>query len=473
MWEKTSRKLLICICLIGGILSCSKPLDDKISGDAPMRFRFEILQTKADEDAWVKGDKVHVFFNDIGEKYVTMEYDGKDWTSTPSAEFVKKDFKSPDQAALTAVYFPVPVDITYGDRKFSFTSGGEKVYSYYLMATGTAYSVDSTQVKATVEMGKTADFVGFYIPDLKSSDNDYTFGCSLIKPVACASVGLDGTITEDSRQAGMRINGIPYGDGTLFAGALIKPGVSADYSFTFANDYSIYSFTRHATSLQPGKIYTYQDLPQTDKDTQTLTNTFDLYTDLGLSVLWAKCNVGANVETETGDYFSWGELNGYNSGKTDFSMGKYLLRSKYNDGKYSTLELIDDVAYAVLGGQSRIPTNAEWLELIQNCNWEWKGNGYLVTSKLPGYTDRSIYFPVTSFWYNTGKINELGNIGFYWTSSSLSSMTGYARYAHLASDERSVMPLQMNFGCVVRPVYRFNRAVPHFEDPFPGDEHVW
>ena len=67
MWEKTSRKLLICICLIGGILSCSKPLDDKISGDAPMRFRFEILQTKADEDAWVKGDKVHVFFNDIGE----------------------------------------------------------------------------------------------------------------------------------------------------------------------------------------------------------------------------------------------------------------------------------------------------------------------------------------------------------------------------------------------------------------------
>ena len=467
------RKILIGICLFGGLLSCSKPFEDKIPGDAPMRFKFEILQTKADDDAWVKGDKVYVFFNNIGGKYVTIEYDGKDWTSTPSAEFVKKDFASQDQAALTAVYFPVPVDIAYGDRKFSFTGGGEKVYSYYLMATGMAYSVDSTQVKATVEMGKTADFVGFYIPDLQSAENDFTFGCSLIKPVACASVGLDGTITEESLQAGMRISGIPYREGTLFAGALTKPGDSADYSFTFANDYSIYSFTRHAVSLQPGKIYSYKDLPQAGEDTQTFTNTFDLYTDLGLSVLWAKCNVGASVETETGDYFSWGEINGYNSGKTDFSTSEYLLRSKYGDGQYSALERIDDVAYAVLGGQSRVPTSTEWEELIKNCNWEWKGNGYLVTSKMDGYTDKSIFFPATSFRSNTGLINELANVGFYWTSSSFSNMTGYARYAHLASNEKSVLPLQINFGGVVRPVYHFNRAHPHFEDPFPGEEHVW
>ena len=31
------------------------------------------------------------------------------------------------------------------------------------------------------------------------------------------------------------------------------------------------------------------------------------YVDLGLSVNWATCNVGANAPEEVGDYFAWGE----------------------------------------------------------------------------------------------------------------------------------------------------------------------
>ncbi len=33
------------------------------------------------------------------------------------------------------------------------------------------------------------------------------------------------------------------------------------------------------------------------------------YVDLGLSVKWATCNVGASSEEEFGDYFMWGEVN--------------------------------------------------------------------------------------------------------------------------------------------------------------------
>ena len=31
------------------------------------------------------------------------------------------------------------------------------------------------------------------------------------------------------------------------------------------------------------------------------------YVDLGLSVKWATCNVGANAPEEYGDYYAWGE----------------------------------------------------------------------------------------------------------------------------------------------------------------------
>jgi hypothetical protein len=32
------------------------------------------------------------------------------------------------------------------------------------------------------------------------------------------------------------------------------------------------------------------------------------YVDLGLSVKWATCNVGAATPEEYGDYFAWGEV---------------------------------------------------------------------------------------------------------------------------------------------------------------------
>lgn len=66
------------------------------------------------------------------------------------------DFASSDKATLTAIYFPLPVDISYADEKFSFYSGGEKVYTYYLMASGAAYRTDGSTVKATLNMVRNA-----------------------------------------------------------------------------------------------------------------------------------------------------------------------------------------------------------------------------------------------------------------------------------------------------------------------------
>ena len=114
--------------------------------------------------------------------------------------------------------------------------------------------------------------------------------------------------------------------------------------------------------------------------------------DLGLAsgLLWAKCNIGTTEPTQPGNYYAWGELSTkkeyYMTNYKHFKTGKYDLKGilKYNeeDGK-TVLELEDDVARANLGVGYRIPTKADWEELLEDCKWE------AVTSKLPVTLDPS------------------------------------------------------------------------------------
>lgn len=82
------------------------------------------------------------------------------------------------------------------------------------------------------------------------------------------------------------------------------------------------------------------------------------YVDLGLSVYWATCNVGAAIPEDCGDYYTWEvvkEMYYENSGKID--------------GSY-------DLACVRWGSGWRLPTNVEINELIENCDYEWtKLNG--------------------------------------------------------------------------------------------------
>ena len=106
------------------------------------------------------------------------------------------------------------------------------------------------------------------------------------------------------------------------------------------------------------------------------------YVDLGLSVKWAKCNVGAEKETDAGLYFAWGETTGYTASQvgTDkqFSWSDYKYGNsdsnltKYNqsDGK-TVLESVDDAATQIMGGNWRMPTKAEFDELLSGTTNEW------------------------------------------------------------------------------------------------------
>lgn len=154
------------------------------------------------------------------------------------------------------------------------------------------------------------------------------------------------------------------------------------------------------------------------------------YVDLGLSVKWATCNVGANGPEEYGDYFAWGETqpkSNYDCSTYKWCNGSYNTLTKYctnsdygtYDGK-STLELADDAARANWGGSWRMPTKEEQEDLRANCKWEWTTQngvkGYKVTSKKKGYTKNSIFLPAAGY-RDDSSLNEVGRYGRYWSSS--------------------------------------------------------
>ena len=166
---------------------------------------------------------------------------------------------------------------------------------------------------------------------------------------------------------------------------------------------------------------------ETMEDSISNTTNDHEYVDLGLSVKWATCNVGASKPEEYGDYFAWGETQPkdyYEWSTYKWCNGSYDTQTKYcTDSDYgtvdnkTTLDLSDDAARANWGGSWRMPTTEEQQELIKNCTWTWTTqngvNGYKVTSKKNG---NSIFLPAAGYRSSSG-LHIAGSGGFYWSSS--------------------------------------------------------
>ncbi len=188
------------------------------------------------------------------------------------------------------------------------------------------------------------------------------------------------------------------------------------------------------------------------------------YVDLGLSVKWAKWNLGATAPEESGDFFAWGETSPkseYESDNYRFSeKGKGLVKynSKDNYGSVvdnlKQLELCDDAAHVILGGDWRMPTAKEIKELKDNCSFSRTTingvKGSKLKSKKKGYTDRWIFFPDTGF--KSGE-KVLGcKDGFYWTSSLYTRRPdcGLMIFCNNWDDDRS----DRYHGLAIRPVFK-------------------
>ena len=199
------------------------------------------------------------------------------------------------------------------------------------------------------------------------------------------------------------------------------------------------------------------------------------YVDLGLSVNWATCNVGAEKPEEYGDYYAWGETAPYyvkNAGtdnelqwrkgkeagydwKSYFDI-KTITPTDYDDIVtflyYNTLEkkvieYYHDAATTNWGGEWRMPRQAEFEELINpdNCTWTWTTmngvKGYRVTSRKPGYEGNSIFLPAAGGYSGTDTWLQ-DAYGWYWSGSiddkSSDNSTNFAYILSFYSDTRFV-----------------------------------
>ena len=185
-----------------------------------------------------------------------------------------------------------------------------------------------------------------------------------------------------------------------------------------------------------------------------------LWVDLGLSVLWASHNVGANKPEEYGDYFAWGEI----KPKEEYTMKNCLTYEREwsdfsGDARY-------DAATANWGAGSRMPTKAELEELIDNTTTLWTTRngikGRLVTSKKNG---KSIFLPAAGY-RNGTSLYYARESGYYLSSTPLWDR-GYklAYYLRFYCDGFVWYWDSRNYGHSVRPVREKKKGMLNLFDP--------
>lgn len=129
------------------------------------------------------------------------------------------------------------------------------------------------------------------------------------------------------------------------------------------------------------------------------------FVDLGLSVKWAACNIGATKPEEFGDYIAWNVI-------------ESKIASKY-----------------------QIPSVEQLNELRYRCRWEWtKINsvaGYKVYSRVGALTDRFIFLPAAGYIDNNTP-SGVGSFGAYWSNSLVKEYTKGAFYLYFNSEAYGV-----------------------------------
>lgn len=197
------------------------------------------------------------------------------------------------------------------------------------------------------------------------------------------------------------------------------------------------------------------------------------YVDLGLpsGTLWATTNIGANNPQEYGNYFSWGETEGYYEGKTTFDyntyiwcngayykLTKYCSYRSYGDNGYTDtlreLELADDAAFICWGSRWRIPSMDQWIELfsVNHTSTQWttynNTNGLMITSNINGKT---LFLPAAGSRSNN-TISYGGAGGGYWSRTLYADSPSSAWGVYFYVGGSGVNNYSRYIGYSIRPV---------------------
>lgn len=168
--------------------------------------------------------------------------------------------------------------------------------------------------------------------------------------------------------------------------------------------------------------------------------------DLGLSVKWATCNIGAEDVNEAGNYYMWGDLvdrkaDGYTSSSYPYITKSYVQEKDENGqpkfdettgepimtevwgyedlGENISGSELYDVARKEWGATWRIPTSEEVQELLLNCvgvqTKHKSTNGVKFTSKING---AEIFIPSAGYYLGGAELMGFNSVGCYWTATN-------------------------------------------------------
>lgn len=191
--------------------------------------------------------------------------------------------------------------------------------------------------------------------------------------------------------------------------------------------------------------------------------------DLGLpsGILWAKCNLGAEKETDFGKLFQWGDTQGY-SGVDEhrFSWDDYKWGmvswdniTKYNvsDSK-SVLDNEDDPMFVATQGKFKLPTKEQLQELIDCTTHEWTNIDSVRGMKFwkkgieePTEGDSYIFIPTAGDCY-AATHDGIGFWGSVWSASCNESYANYAWVMHFDAGNVYMDNYLRRNGCSVRGV---------------------
>ncbi|MBR4155814.1 MAG: hypothetical protein IKU01_03800 [Bacteroidales bacterium] len=157
------------------------------------------------------------------------------------------------------------------------------------------------------------------------------------------------------------------------------------------------------------------------------------YVDLGLSVKWATCNVGASKPEDYGNKYAWGET----KTKTEYTKSNSTTHGKYmkdikGDAQY-------DAATANWGDNWRMPTGEEFKELINKCTWTYTTQDGKSGYKVTGPNGNSIFLSGTDYWSGSTNYRDVDN-----------------QYSGYFSSKNMYYTAERFNGKLVRPVYDKN-----------------
>ena len=201
------------------------------------------------------------------------------------------------------------------------------------------------------------------------------------------------------------------------------------------------------------------------------------YVDIGLSVKWATRNLGASTPSDYGDYYAWGEIETKSRFSTDNymwfnyrgSVSEYII--KYNSlsefgpvDQKKVLDKDDDAAFKKLGGNWRMPTADEMIELYSTANssnykWEWvEINGHYGWNITYLVNLNTIFLPAAGYRIELALYKD-NTEGYFWSSNVSVPVNKYdnpyqAECLSIDKTEVSIYGMYRYYGLPIRPIYK-------------------